>query len=277
MKSLRDKSILITGGARGIGFAIAQRLGRDGARIALADLDAAELDRARDNLEQEEISCAVFPLDVTDIESIAAFRGLVHEGLGPIEVLVNNAGVVFGGPFLDLPLDKHLLTYRVNVEGLVAMTYNFLPDLVAADESHLVNIGSASALVGLPWGSTYASSKWAVLGFSESIRQEMNELGHQHVGVTTVCPGYVDTGMFEGVKPPLLMPFLKPDQLVDKVRTAILRRQDLVMEPWLVKLTPFLKGVLPRFLSDGLADLMGVTTGMKSWSGHANEPKDPAP
>ena len=274
MRSLHDKLILITGGARGIGLAIARRLGRDGGRIALADLDATELDRAREDLQQDEVDCSVFTLDVTDTGALPDFRQHLHDQLGPVDILVNNAGVVFGGPFLDLPLEKHLLTYRVNVEGVVAMTYYFLPDLIAASEGHLVNIGSASGLVGLPWGSTYASSKWAVLGFTESIRQEMTELGHDHVGVTTVCPGYVDTGMFEGVRPPLLMPFLEPEQLVDKVRTAILKRQELVLEPWLVKLTPLLKGVLPRFLSDGLADLMGVTTGMKSWSGHAGENDD---
>ncbi len=274
MKSLRDKLILITGGARGIGYSIARRLGQDGSQLLLADLDTAELERARESLQQEGLTCSVFTVDVTDTDSLGEFRQTVHDQIGPIDVLVNNAGVVFGGPFLELPLEKHLLTYRVNVEGVVAMTYNFLPDLIAAEEGHLVNIGSASALVALPWGSTYASSKWAVLGFTESIRQEMKELGHDHVGVTTVCPGYVDTGMFEGVQPPLMMPFLKPEELVDKVRTAILEGQDLVLEPWLVKLTPLLKGVLPRFLSDGLADLMGVTTGMKSWSGHSGEHRD---
>lgn len=274
MRSLRDKLTLITGAARGIGFAIARRLGRDGARIVLTDLDTAELDLARERLHADEVECSVFPLDVTETEALPDIRRRLNNELGPVEVLVNNAGVVFGGPFLDLPLEKHLLTYRINIEGVVAMTHHFLPDLIAAEEGHLVNIASASGLVALPWGSTYASSKWAVLGFSESIRQEMTELGHKHVGVTTVCPGYVDTGMFEGVRPPLLMPFLKPEQLVDKVRTAILKRQDLILEPWLVKFTPFLKGVLPRFLSDGLADLMGVTTGMKSWSGHAKEHDD---
>ncbi len=274
MRGLRDKTILITGGARGIGLAIARRLGRDGAYIVLTDLDASELERARDSLQQADIACSVFELDVTDFSSMPRFRKTLHERVGPIDILVNNAGVVFGGPFLDLPLDKHLLTYRVNIDGVVAMTYHFLPDLIAAEESHLVNIASASGLVALPWGSTYASSKWAVLGFTESLRQEMAELGHRHLGVTTVCPGYVDTGMFEGVRPPLLMPFLKPDELVEKVRTAILRRHELVLEPWLVKLTPFLKGILPRFLSDGLADLMGVTTGMKSWSGHKGQHND---
>jgi len=274
MRSLRDKLILITGGARGIGLAMARRLGRDGGRIVLTDLDAEELDRARESLQQDLVECSVFTLDVTDIEALPDFRQRLHDQLGPVEVLVNNAGVVFGGPFLDLPLDKHLLTYQVNVDGVVAMTYHFLADLIAAEEGHLVNIGSASGLVPLPWGSTYASSKWAVLGFTESIRQEMAELGHKHVGVTTVCPGYVDTGMFDGVRPPLLMPFLKSEQLAEKVRTAILKRQEMVLEPYLVKLTPLLKGILPRFLSDGLADLMGVTTGMKSWSGHAEEPGD---
>jgi short-subunit dehydrogenase len=102
----------------------------------------------------------------------------------------------------------------------------------------------------------------------------MTELDHKHVGVTTVCPGYIDTGMFEGVRPPLMMPFLSPEELAENVQKAILKRQELVLEPWLVKLTPFLKGVLPRFLSDGLADLMGATTGMRSWTGHEGEQRD---
>lgn len=271
MKSLRDRQTLITGGARGIGLAIARALGRDGGRVVLTDLDSEALDRARAELRQEGIGCSVFPLDVTDIGGLPDFRERLHAEVGPVEILINNAGVVFGGPFLDLPLDRHLLTYRVNVDGLVAMTHTFLPDLIAAEEGHLVSMASASGLVGLPWGSTYASSKWAVLGFTESIRQEMAELGHRHVGVTTICPGYVDTGMFGGVRPPLLMPFLDPDELAARVRTAILKRQAVVLEPWLVKFTPLLKGILPRSLSDGLADLLGVTTGMKSWSGHEGD------
>jgi all-trans-retinol dehydrogenase (NAD+) len=271
MKSIRDKLTLITGGARGIGFSIARALGRDGAHIALADLDGEALARAADDLEKEGVRCATFTLDVTDLAALPSFRQRLRDELGRVEILVNNAGVVFGGPFLDQPLEKHQLTYQINVGGLVAMTYYFLPDLISAEESHLVNISSASALVGLPWGATYASSKWAVLGFTESIRQEMSELGHKHVGVTTVCPGYVDTGMFEGVRPPFLMPFLTPEQLAARVRRAILRNQELVLEPWLVKLTPLLKGVLPRFLSDGLGDLLGVTSSMRSWTGHAGK------
>jgi short-subunit dehydrogenase len=274
MKSLRDKLILITGGARGIGLAIARRLGRDGGQIVLTDLDTPELKRAQETLQQDGVRCSVFTLDVTETDAMPDFRQRLHDTVGPVEILINNAGVVFGGPFLDVPLEKHLFTYRVNVDGLVAMTHTFLPDLISAGESHLVNISSASALVGLPWGSTYASSKWAVLGFTESIRQEMTELDHKHVGVTTVCPGYIDTGMFEGVRPPLMMPFLSPEELAENVQKAILKRQELVLEPWLVKLTPFLKGVLPRFLSDGLADLMGATTGMRSWTGHEGEQRD---
>ena len=138
MKSLRDKLILITGGARGIGYSIARRLGQDGSRLLLADLDTAELERARESLQQEGLTCSVFTVDVTNTDSLAEFRQSVHDQIGPIDVLVNNAGVVFGGPFLELPLEKHLLTYRVNVDGVVAMTYNFLPDLIAAEEGHLV-------------------------------------------------------------------------------------------------------------------------------------------
>ena len=95
----------------------------------------------------------------------------MHRDGGPIDVLVNNAGLVFGGAFLDVPLERHLTTYRVNTLGLVAMTHAFLPDLMAGRDGHVVNVASASGFIGLPFGATYASSKWAVLGFSELLER----------------------------------------------------------------------------------------------------------
>jgi short-subunit dehydrogenase len=275
MKTLRNKRVLVTGGARGIGLALARSFAAEGAEIVLADLDATQLEGARSLLQEDGGRCSVFTLDITNTGAIADVRDDIHDAVGPIEILVNNAGVVFGGAFQEVPLERHLQTFRVNVEGLVAVTHVFLPDLVAAEEAHLVNIASASGLIGLPWGTTYASSKWAAIGFSESIRLELLELGHRHVGVTTVCPSYVSTGMFEGVKPPLLTPFLKPEKLAARVARAVRRNEIFVLEPWMVKLTPFLKGVLPRALTDGLADLLGATVGMKTWQGHGGESRRP--
>ena len=136
-----------------------------------------------------------------------------------MDVLVNNAGIVHGGPFLDVPVERHLATYRVNVLGLVAVTHAFLPDLIASADSHLVNIASASGYIGLPHGSTYASSKWAVIGFSESLLLELELHGHRHVHVTTVCPSYVTTGLFDGARAARTTSLLSPERLAAQNHT----------------------------------------------------------
>lgn len=267
MKSLQNKRALITGGAQGIGLSIALAFAKAGAEIVLTDIDEEKLDQARSRLTEAGSRSHAYILDVTDRESIAAARDRLHGEIGPIDLLVNNAGVVFGGSFLEVPLERHLQTLRINAEGPVAVTHAFLPDLIAAREAHLVNMSSASGLVGLPWGSTYAASKWATFGFSESLRLELERTGNQHVGVTVVCPTYVSTGMFEGVKPVRLTRWLNPERLAAKITQAVLKNNPYVLEPWLIKITPFLKGVLPRPVRDLLSDLFGATTGMRSWEG----------
>ena len=268
MKDFDRKRVLVTGGAGGLGHALARRFAAEGAELVLTDLAAPVLDDMVADFVRRGVPCQGHVVDVTDMDGVTRLRDRVHEQGGPIQVLVNNAGVVHGGPFLEVPLERHLHTLRVNVDGLVAMTHAFLPDLIASPEGQLVNVASASGFVGLPFGSTYAASKWAVIGLSESLRLELKKLGHAHVGVTTVCPSYVDTGMFEGVKPPRLTRFLTADEVAVEVLAAVRAHKPFVLEPWLVKLTPFLAHALPKGVSDLLSDVFGATTGMKSWRGH---------
>lgn len=273
MNRIRLKRVLVTGAAHGIGKAIAHRFAASGAEVVLTDLDAAALAAARDDVAGARGNgggaiCRAYPLDVTDADAIHAVRDQLHAEAGRIDVLVNNAGVVYGGPFLEVPLERHRLTYRVNVEGVMAMTHAFLPDLLAAPRGHLVNLASASGFVGLPNGATYASSKWAVIGFSESIRLELKSQGHKNVDVTTVCPTYVDTGMFEGAKAPRTTHFLTPDELAEKIVEAVEHRKVWVLEPWLVKITPMLKSCLPTPVSDFLSDAFGASSSMDTWRGH---------
>ncbi len=267
MKPLKDKKALITGGGGGIGSAIAHRLGALGAEIILTDLSPEAMDEKAEALREKGYRVSTFTMDVTQEASIEEAREAIATDVGRVDILVNNAGVVFGGAFLDTPMAKHRLTYEVNTMGVVAMTHAFLGDLIAGERTYLVNIASASGFIGLPWGSTYASSKWAVIGFSESIRMEMKEMGHSHLTVTTVCPSYVDTGMFEGAQAPMLTKFLTPETLANKVWEAMKDKDPLVLEPWLVKLTPSIKALLPTGLSDRLADLTGATASMKGWKG----------
>ena len=268
MKTLRDKRVLVIGGSRGLGLAIAERFAADGAELVLAGRDAVALENAMKSLESRGARCRVQTLDVTDPASLTAARERIHADAGRIDVLVNSAGVVHGGAFLDVPLEHHRATYDVNVQGLVAATHTFLPDLLEAEEGHVVNMASAAGLIGLPWGAVYASSKWAVIGLSHSLRMELAQLGQGHVGVTAVCASFADTGMFEGVRPPHLTRMLRPDKLAGKVHRAVLAGRPYVREPWLVKFTPLLMAALPTALSDRVSGLFGVTTGMKSWRGH---------
>lgn len=268
MSSLRLKRVLITGGARGIGKAIALACAGQGAEIVLTDIDDGALAEAATDIEAVGVRCRTYRMDVTDRASIAAVREALHEEAGRIDILVNNAGTVFGGSFLDVPMERHELTYRINVEGTVAVTHAFLPDLLVSPGGHLVFIASASGFVGLPNATTYASSKWAAIGFAESIRAELAYNDQRNVHVTTVCPGFVDTGLFAGVKPPRTTTFLTPEQLADKVIEAIRKNRVWVLEPWIVKLTPFLKHGLPTRVSDFLATAFGADRSMSTWSGH---------
>lgn len=269
MPSLRFKRVLITGAARGLGFALARRFAAEGAEVVLTDLDGEHLEEARAALAEEGGRCLAFELDVTDEQAIRTVRDALHREAGTVDILVNNAGVVFGGPFLDVPLAKHRTTFRVNIEGMMTMTYAFLADLIASPRGHLVTIASASGFVGLPNGATYAASKWAAIGFAESIRAELKHLGHRHVDSTIVCPTYIATGMFEGAKPPKTAHLLDPDELAGKIVDAVAERQLWVLEPWIVKATPFLKNCLPQGVADLLSDAFGASTSMDEWRGHA--------
>lgn len=268
MSSLRLKRVLITGAAQGVGKAMAWRFARAGAEVVLTDLNEEILEATRQELLEAGHRCRAYALDVTDDEAILAVRDRIHEDAGTVDILVNNAGVVFGGAFDEVSMARHRATYRVNVEGLVAMTHAFYHDILQAPGGHFVFIASASGFVGLPGGTTYASSKWAVIGFAESIRLELKHAGHRKVGVTTVCPTYINTGMFEGAEPPKTTQMLSPDDIAAKVVEAVQKRRIWVLEPWIVKLTPFLKNCLPTPVADILSDAFGASSSMDSWKGH---------
>jgi all-trans-retinol dehydrogenase (NAD+) len=278
MTELKGKRVLITGGAQGMGLEMALKFAGRGSEIVIADLNEAKLGEATAKIEAAGAPAWGFRVDVTNPASIAALKAQIAAEVGPIDILVNNAGIVFGGPFVETPLERHFKTYEVNVLGVVAMTHAFLPDLIERPEAHLVHISSASGFVGLPFGSTYASSKWAVIGFSESIRTEMNLTGNKHVRTTVVCPAYIGTGMFKGAEAPKATNILDPTELAEKIVRGVERNRVNVWEPWMVKITPLLRDLLPTALYDKMSHLFGADTSMADWTGHeaASEPK-PAP
>jgi all-trans-retinol dehydrogenase (NAD+) len=267
MRTLKDKRVLITGGASGIGYAMAQQFGAQGARLVLTDINEPLLAQAAERLRDAGVEVTEYRLDVTDPDDVARARDRINADGGLIDVLVNNAGTVFGGCFLDVPLDKHLTTFEVNLLGPVILTHVFLPDLIDRPDAHLVNIASVAGYGGAPGGSTYGASKWGVIGFSESIELELRKLGHDHVHVTTVCPGVVSTGLFEGTRPLRLTRTLRAEDVAEAVVRGVLHNSSYVRTPWLAKVAPVLRGVLPHRVFTSVNGLFGGTTAMDMWTG----------
>jgi short-subunit dehydrogenase len=261
MQTLHGKRVLITGGG-GLGGALATRFADVGAHVIVADLDPAAAETVARNLK----NAIGRRLDVTDPADVRAFRERIAPA-GPVDVLVNNAGVVFGGPFVTVPLDRHRQTVAVNLTGLLTVTHLFLSDLLTRPEAHIVNVSSASAFIPLPYGASYAASKWAVLGFTESLRDELRMLGHGHVGVTAVCPSYIDTGLFAGAIPPRLTRWLTAGEVADATVRAVLHDRPLVVLPRRIRALLKIGALLPRPMWQRLLRRLGVTTSMTGWRG----------
>lgn len=257
--------VLITGAGHGLGLAIAQAFTRAGAKVIVTDVDEARVQGAVAKLP----GAGGYVLDVTNVEQIAEVRAKLNAEHEPLDILVNNAGVVFGGPFLDVPLAKHLATVNVNFSGLLAVTHAFLPDLLARPAAHVVNIASASAMIALPNAASYAATKWAVLGFTESLIEELRVQNHRHVGVTAICPAFIATGMFAGAQPGRMTKFLTPEEVAAAVVRAVEKRREVVILPRSLRLVYSLAAGWPRSCYRAVCRTFGASTSMNGWKGHA--------
>lgn len=266
MRDLRGKRALVTGGAGGIGSALGRALVAAGAEVIVADVDETAAAELAASLVDSGHAASALQLDVSDPASIAAARASLLALTGPPDLLINNAGVVSGGPFAQVALEAHRRMIAVNLDGVMAVTHAFLPDLIARPEAHIVNVVSASAFLPLPFGASYAASKWGALGFSESLRHELRTLGHRHVNVTAVCPAYVDTGMFAGAKAPPFTRFLTPEAVASATVRAIKNDTPVLRSPWTVQLTR-LAAVTPWRVFDIVARVFGIDTSMRDWKG----------
>ncbi len=246
MSQIKGSKILITGGASGIGKQLGKRLLELGAE-SLTIWDVNEKGLQETAQEIKEYSAHTFCIDLRDTEAIQSTAKEVLSTIGNIDILINNAGVVVGKDFIDHSPKDIDFTLEVNTAAVMHTTLAFLSKMLQQKQGHIVNISSAAGMLSNPKMSVYAGSKWAVLGWSESLRLELQNTG---VEVSTVTPSYIDTGMFEGVKTNPFLPLLKTEKVVTAIIRSITHNQRYVRLPFLVKILPFVKGILPPFIFD---------------------------
>lgn len=193
MKDLRGKTAVVTGGAGGIGFAIAEVFGREGCRVLIADIEKSALEAALERLKDARIDAAGVVIDVADFAAVERLAKHAKERFGPVHLLFNNAGVSMTGPTWQLSEDDWRWVWGVNVWGVVNGIRAFLPDMLAHGEpGHVINTGSLASFTGIGDHAPYCASKAAVLGISQSLFSEMQAM-MTDIGVTIVCPGMVAT------------------------------------------------------------------------------------
>jgi short-subunit dehydrogenase len=265
---LSDKRVLVTGSGQGLGRALALQFAKAGAEVIVSDVDAKRAARVAAELATDGRPPLSYAFDVTSTEQIAEVRERILSERGPIDILVNNAGVVFGGSFLDVAVERHKLTIDVNLSGILAVTHAFLPDLLARPAGYVVNIVSASAVIALPYATSYAASKAAALSFSDSLREELRMMGRRNVRVLAICPSYISTGLFDGARAPMMTWILKPEFVAEHTVRAVERDRDFLLLPWTARMLYSTCGWMPTSLYRRLCAWLGVSTSMSGWRGH---------
>lgn len=257
MLDLKGKTALITGGAGGLGLATALALGREGMTVALWDINGERIESAIGRLTANGITAKGWIVDVTDPAAVRETAKTVEAELGPVFLLNNNAGVHAPGDFLQSSDADNKRQIEVNFNSYLYTTQTFVPGMIARGKGHIVMIASAAGLLGVPGMAVYSATKHAVIGFAESLRMELRRGGAAAVGITIVCPSFIDTGMFPNTTPPLFTPWLKPEALAEKIVAAVKSNRLYVREPFMVNLIPLLKA-LPRAVGDLLCHITGM-------------------
>lgn len=272
MSNFKEKRVLITGGASGIGKIMGRMsLEKGAAALVIWDINQQNIDATVAELAAVGKVFA-YRVDVSSEEAVAGTYEKVREEVGAVDILINCAGIVTGNKTFDrITTDEIHRTMSINATAPMLVALQVLPEMIARDSGHICNIASAGGLISNPRMSVYAASKWAVIGWSDSVRLELKEMKSK-VRVTTIAPYYITTGMFDGVQSRLL-PLLKPEYVARKTIRAIERNTDFkfIMKfivPLSMHFVRAMQGLLPTALFDWLfGEVVGIYHTMDNFTG----------
>jgi NAD(P)-dependent dehydrogenase (short-subunit alcohol dehydrogenase family) len=249
-RPIEGRVVAVTGAARGIGRATAAALAGEGARVAIGDLDAEAAQRTA-----AEVGAEAFELDVTDRASFGAFLDAVEERLGPLDVLVNNAGILHLGAFLEEGDAATARQIDVNLVGVINGTKLVLPRFRARGRGHLVNVASSAGKIPPPGIATYVATKHAVVGLTESVRAEHRGTG---IDFSIVMPGVVRTEMIAGYADSPVVKEIEPEDVAEAI-VEVLRRPRV--DVWVPRSLGWVSRVMqaaPRPVREAIGRVLGV-------------------
>lgn len=251
-RQLNGKVVAITGGARGIGKATAKALVGKGCRVAIGDLDASLAEGAAAELGGGSIGLA---LDVSDRGSFASFLDEAERQLGPVDVVINNAGVMPVTPFVeesDASIKRQL---DINLYGVIVGTQLAIERMRPRRSGHVVNVASSAGKAGVPGIATYSATKHAVVGLTEAVRAE-----HQDDGIefSYVMPITVNTQLIEGLKDQRGVKRVEPEDVANEIVNALETGKVDVYVPKQLRATVMMGGLMPRRVREAVGRLMGV-------------------
>jgi NADP-dependent 3-hydroxy acid dehydrogenase YdfG len=249
---LAGETAAITGAARGIGRATAEAFLAKGMRVAIGDVD---LDAARQTASELGASAVALALDVTDRASFSAFLDGAEEQLGPLDVLVNNAGIMQVGRFIDEDDMTARRMVDINIHGVILGMKLALERMIPRDRGHIVNIASTAGKFGAPGGATYSATKHAVVGLSEAVRGELRLMG-AHIDLSYVMPYVVNTELGSGLGEARGLSNLEPAEVAEAIVEALQLGVVDVWVPKSAKRASLLGTLLPRPLAEGMARAM---------------------
>ena len=210
--------------------------------------------------------CSFVKVDLASQSSIAEAVENIYAIMPSIDIVINNAGIVIGKLFQDHQNDEIEKTISINLNAPMYLTHKILPGMLKNKGGHIVNVASAAGMAAHPKLSVYAASKWGMIGWSESLRLEL-EQANTGIRITTVTPYYINTGMFKGVRSPII-PLLKPEVVAKKIISAIEKNKIFSRMPGLVYAMPFFKGILPQRWFDAIVGkVFGVYGAMNFFEG----------
>lgn len=271
MSTFKSKKVLITGGASGIGKIMGEQALNKGAEVLVIwDINQNNIDTTIEELSKLG-HVRGFRVDVSNYEMVTSSYAKVKAKVGEIDILINCAGIITSNKTFDVctsdEIDK---TMKVNAIAPMYVARQVLPEMIARNSGHICNIASAGGMLANPKMSIYAASKWAAIGWSDSVRIELQEMKSK-VRITTIAPYYITTGMFDGVESKVF-PLLKPKNVANKIIKAIESNKDFKMfMPWIPCPHHFIRlmqGILPmRFFDWLMGNVLGIYHTMDNFTG----------